>query len=134
MSRLALSDEDAQVRRWFRQETERLGCKVTIDQMGNMFARRPGALHSSAPMTAMGSHLDTQPRGGRYDGILGVVAAVEVLRTMEENGYQTQYDVGIVNWTKFVTLASPSSRVVPCFTSFTSTFVVVFRRLLHIGD
>jgi hypothetical protein len=122
MSRLALSDEDAQVRRWFHQETERLGCKVTIDQMGNMFARRPGALRSCAPMTAMGSHLDTQPRGGRYDGILGVVAAVEVLRTMEENGYQTQYDVGIVNWTKFVTLASFSSHVAPCCTSF--TFVV----------
>lgn len=131
MSRLALSDEDAQVRRWFRQETERLGCKVTIDQMGNMFARRPGALRSSAPMTAMGSHLDTQPRGGRYDGILGVVAAVEVLRTMEENGYQTQYDVGVVNWTKFVTLLSLSPRVAPFFIPFTSNFVV-FRRLLHI--
>ncbi|KAK7218007.1 hypothetical protein V2G26_006010 [Clonostachys chloroleuca] len=111
MSRLALSDEDAQVRRWFRQETERLGCKVTIDQMGNMFARRPGALHSSAPMTAMGSHLDTQPRGGRYDGILGVVAAVEVLRTMEENGYQTQYDVGIVNWTNEEGARFPKSMV-----------------------
>ena len=54
-------------------------------------------------MTAMGSHLDTQPRGGRYDGILGVIAAVEVLRTLLENGYETRFDVGVVNWTKLVT-------------------------------
>jgi acetylornithine deacetylase/succinyl-diaminopimelate desuccinylase-like protein len=51
-------------------------------------------------MIAMGSHLDTQPRGGRYDGILGVMAALEVLRTMKENNFKTNYDVGIVNWTK----------------------------------
>jgi hydantoinase/carbamoylase family amidase len=50
-------------------------------------------------MTAMGSHLDTQPRGGRYDGILGVCAALEVLRTLQENGFKTQYDIGAVNWT-----------------------------------
>lgn len=70
--------------------------------MGNMFARQSGSMKLSAPMIAMGSHLDTQPRGGRYDGILGVVAAVEVLRTMKESGFRTNYDVGIVNWTKYV--------------------------------
>lgn len=98
MARLALSDDDARARRWFADETRKIGCDVTVDAMGNMFARRQG--RSRAPMTAMGSHLDTQPRGGRYDGILGVMAAVEVLRTLNENRYETQYDVGAVNWTK----------------------------------
>ncbi|KEY70132.1 hypothetical protein S7711_03368 [Stachybotrys chartarum IBT 7711] len=99
MCRLSLSDDDARARRWFADETRRLGCGLTVDQMGNMFARRKGSSGSAAPMTAMGSHLDTQPRGGRYDGILGVVAAVEVLRTLHENGHKTHHDVGAVNWT-----------------------------------
>ncbi|KAK1961557.1 Zn-dependent exopeptidase [Colletotrichum sublineola] len=99
MARLALSDDDARVRRWFADEVADLGCALSVDEMGNMFAKRKGALQSPAPMTAMGSHLDTQPRGGRYDGILGILAAVEVMRTMKDNGFQTQFDVGIVNWT-----------------------------------
>ncbi|KAL2826267.1 hypothetical protein BDW59DRAFT_171918 [Aspergillus cavernicola] len=99
MARLTLTDNDARVRNWFATEVEKLGCSLKIDQMGNMFARQKGKLNSSAPMIAMGSHLDTQPRGGRYDGILGVVAALEVLRTMKENHFQTNYNIGIVNWT-----------------------------------
>ncbi|PYI09581.1 beta-alanine synthase [Aspergillus sclerotiicarbonarius CBS 121057] len=99
MARLCLTDDDAKVRRWLQDEAEKLGCMVTIDQMGNMFARQQGSLGSPAPMTAMGSHLDTQPRGGRYDGILGVLAALEVLRTMKEHGFRTNYDIGLVNWT-----------------------------------
>lgn len=102
MSRLSLTDDDAQARRWFAEETQKLGCSLVVDQLGNMFASRRGATSNPTPMIAMGSHLDTQPRGGRYDGILGVVAAVEVLRTFEENGYQTHHDVGVVNWTKYV--------------------------------
>lgn len=100
MARLTLNDDDARVRKWFAAEVEKLGCSLSIDQMGNMFARQSGNLKSANPMTAMGSHLDTQPRGGRYDGILGVMAALEVLRTMKENNFQTNFDVGIVNWTK----------------------------------
>lgn len=100
MARLTLNDDDARVRKWFAAEVEKLGCSLSIDQMGNMFARQSGNLKSTNPMTAMGSHLDTQPRGGRYDGILGVMAALEVLRTMKENNFQTNFDVGIVNWTK----------------------------------
>ncbi|RYP37916.1 hypothetical protein DL767_002788 [Monosporascus sp. MG133] len=99
MKRLALSEDDAHVRRWFANEVRKLDCELTVDQMGNMFAKRAGSLGSPAPMTAMGSHLDTQPRGGRFDGILGVVAAIEVLRTLKENGFRTGFDVGIVNWT-----------------------------------
>lgn len=100
MARLALNDDDARVRRWFAAEVEKLGCKLSVDEMGNMFARQAGSLGSSEPMTGMGSHLDTQPRGGRYDGILGVMAALEVLRTLKDNKYMTSFDVGAINWTK----------------------------------
>lgn len=102
MARLALSDDDARVRSWFADEVKSLGCSLTIDEMGNMFARRAGSSSSSEPMTAMGSHLDTQPRGGRYDGILGVTAALEVLKTLRDASYDTHFDVGVVNWTKWV--------------------------------
>lgn len=101
MNRLALTDDDVAVRAWFRRAVEDLGCRVTVDELGNMFAQKSGKARSKAPMIAMGSHLDTQPRGGRYDGILGVVAAVEVLRTLKESGYETHFDVGVVNWTKY---------------------------------
>lgn len=100
MARLALSDDDARVRGWLAHEARALGCQLTVDQMGNMFVRRPGFLSSSAPMTAMSSHLDSQPFAGRYDGILGVMAAVEVLRTLGESDAETRYDLGLVNWTK----------------------------------
>ncbi|KAL6797918.1 hypothetical protein GGI42DRAFT_330252 [Trichoderma sp. SZMC 28013] len=99
MARLSLSDDDAQVRRWFAEETQKLGCNLVVDQMGNMFANKRGSAPDPTPMIAMGSHLDTQPRGGRYDGILGVVSAVEVLRTLAENGHKTHHNVGVVNWT-----------------------------------
>lgn len=102
MNRLALTDDDAAARTWFRDAMEDLGATVTVDQLGNMFARKAGKAKSSAPMIAMGSHLDTQPRGGRYDGILGVVAAVEAMRTLKDNNYETHFDVGVVNWTKYV--------------------------------
>ncbi|KAF8918040.1 hypothetical protein CPB85DRAFT_1408297 [Mucidula mucida] len=98
MARLSLDDADAQVRRWFVAEMTRLKCKVVVDQMGNIFATR-GGKNASAPPTAMGSHLDTQPTGGRYDGILGVMAAVEAVRTLDENNIETQYPVAVVNWT-----------------------------------
>ncbi|CAO1621274.1 unnamed protein product [Parajaminaea phylloscopi] len=97
MRRLTLSDSDKQVRDWFVQETEKLGCRVTVDQMGNIFASRPG--RKEAPPTAMGSHLDTQPSGGRYDGILGVQAALETLRVLHENDIETEYPVAAINWT-----------------------------------
>ena len=97
MSRLALSDTDKQARDWFVSTTEALGCKITIDSMGNTFAVRPG-LKDGAP-TYAGSHLDTQPTGGRYDGILGVTAAVEMLRTLHDNDITTTYPVGAINWT-----------------------------------
>ncbi|KAH8687519.1 hypothetical protein BGZ60DRAFT_425408 [Tricladium varicosporioides] len=98
MSRLALSDADKQARDWFIKTTEALGCKVKVDAMGNIFAVRPGKNNSAAP-TYAGSHMDTQPTGGRYDGILGVHAGIEALKTMEDNNIETEYPTGVINWT-----------------------------------
>ena len=96
--RLTLSDEDKAVRDWFRARCEELGCAVTVDSVGNMFARRPGR-DDGLPPIAMGSHLDTQPTGGKFDGVLGVLGALEALRTMVEMGYETTAPVEVVNWT-----------------------------------
>src|ERR1700733_5974820 len=96
--RLTLSDFDRQVRDWFKSKCEALGCTVTVDEVGNMFARRPGKDDKLAPI-AMGSHLDTQPTGGKFDGVLGVLGALEAMRTMHETGYETNAPIEIVNWT-----------------------------------
>ena len=98
IKRLTLSDEDKRVRDWFKAECEKLGCKVEVDEVGNMFATRPGKRNDIAPI-AMGSHLDTQPTGGKFDGVLGVLGALEALRTMVEMGYETNAPLMIVNWT-----------------------------------
>ncbi|OBT70772.1 hypothetical protein VF21_10191 [Pseudogymnoascus sp. 05NY08] len=97
MTRLALSDSDKLVRDWFVDTTKSYGCNVHVDEMGNIFAIRPGK-NEGLP-TVTGSHLDTQPAGGRYDGILGVLAGVAVLRTIHESGIETEYPVGVVDWT-----------------------------------
>ncbi|CAK7238434.1 hypothetical protein SEUCBS140593_010684 [Sporothrix eucalyptigena] len=100
MDRLSLNDDDKKVRDWLANEAKAIGCAVTVDQMGNMFIVREGKhSHSNMAPVMMGSHLDTQPTGGRYDGILGVMAGLEVLRTLHEANYQTQGPVGLVNWT-----------------------------------
>jgi acetylornithine deacetylase/succinyl-diaminopimelate desuccinylase-like protein len=99
MARLSLDDDDKRVRQWLAREVEALGCRMTVDQMGNMFAVRPGR-NDTAPPIMMGSHMDTQPTGGRYDGILGVMAGLEALRTMHENNIETNNPVGLINWTK----------------------------------
>ncbi|MEF2162579.1 Zn-dependent hydrolase, partial [Pseudomonas aeruginosa] len=83
--RLALSDEDRQVRDWLKRAAAEAGLSVQIDEMGSMFMTRPGRDPSKAPV-AIGSHLDTQPTGGRFDGVLGVLAGLEVMRTLNEAG------------------------------------------------
>ena len=98
IKRLTLSDDDRRVRDWFKNQCEALGCKVTVDAVGNMFALRPGRNNSLVPI-AMGSHLDTQPTGGKFDGVLGVLGALEAMRTMVDLGYETNAPVMIVNWT-----------------------------------
>lgn len=96
---LALPDADKQARDWFVEAIQALDCHTTIDAMGNIFAVRP-CLRNDAPLTFTGSHLDTQPTGGRYDGILGVTAGVEMLKVLADNWVETEYPVGVVNWTK----------------------------------
>ena len=98
IKRLTVSDEDRRVRDWFKAECEKLGCTVEVDEVGNMFATRPGRRKDLAPI-AMGSHLDTQPTGGKFDGVLGVLGGLEAMRTLVDMGYETNAPVMIVNWT-----------------------------------
>jgi len=98
LSRLTLSDSDKQARDWFIETTKSLGCEVTIDSIGNIFAIRPG-LNNDVPATFVGSHLDSQPLGGRFDGVLGVCAGIEMLRVLNDNWIETEGPVGVVNWT-----------------------------------
>jgi beta-ureidopropionase / N-carbamoyl-L-amino-acid hydrolase len=96
--RLTLADEDKKVRNWFKAAAEAIDCSVTVDDVGNMFARRAGRIDGLAPI-CMGSHLDTQPTGGKFDGVLGVLGALEVMRTLHESAYETNASIEIVNWT-----------------------------------
>jgi beta-ureidopropionase / N-carbamoyl-L-amino-acid hydrolase len=96
--RLTLTDLDRQVRDWFKAQCTALGCIVTVDEVGTMFARRPGK-NPALPPIAMGSHLDTQPTGGKFDGVLGVLGALEALRTLHAAEYETNAPIEIVNWT-----------------------------------
>src|SRR5579863_4920670 len=96
--RLAASDLDGAARRLFIRWCEEAGCTVTIDRIGNIFARRPGRNPDLPPVMA-GSHLDSQPTGGKFDGAYGVMAALEVVRTLNDLGYETEAPIEIVAWT-----------------------------------
>ncbi|MFZ2006250.1 MAG: Zn-dependent hydrolase [Stellaceae bacterium] len=96
--RLAASDLDAEARRLFIRWCEEVGCAVTIDRIGNIFARRPGR-NPALPPIVTGSHLDTQPTGGKFDGAYGVMAGLEVVRTLNDLGYETEAPIEIVAWT-----------------------------------
>jgi N-carbamoyl-L-amino-acid hydrolase len=98
INRLTLTDLDRQVRDWFVAACRAAGCTVTIDALGNIFARRPGR-DNALPPIAMGSHLDTQPTGGKFDGVIGVLAGLEVLRTLNDSGIETQAPIEVINWT-----------------------------------
>src|SRR6202163_3156254 len=96
--RLAASDLDGEARRLFIRWCEEAGCSVAVDRIGNIFARRPGRNADLQPVMT-GSHLDTQPTGGRFDGAYGVMAALELVRTLNDLGYETEAPVEIVAWT-----------------------------------
>ncbi|MEX1080763.1 MAG: Zn-dependent hydrolase [Halofilum sp. (in: g-proteobacteria)] len=96
--RLALSEVDRRARDLFCRWCEEAGCTVTVDGAGNMFARRPGRDQSRAPV-AIGSHLDSQPTGGRYDGAYGVLAGLEILRTLNDRCIESDAPVEVINWT-----------------------------------
>src|SRR5271154_1008881 len=98
LCRLTLTDLDRQGREWFKEQREALGWTVGIDDMGNMFARRPGK-DPALPPIAIGSHLDPQPTGGKFDGVLGVLGALEAMRTLHAAGYETNAPIEVINWT-----------------------------------
>ena len=106
--RLALTDLDRQARDLFVQWCEQAGCTVTVDAVGNIFARRPGR-NPQLPPVMTGSHIDTQPTGGKFDGCYGVLAGVEVLRTLNDLGVQTDAPIEVVVWTN-----EEGSRFAPC--------------------
>jgi len=95
--RLTLTETDRLVRDWFKARAQTLGCSITVDDMGTMFARRPG--QRDIPPIGMGSHLDTQPTGGKFDGALGVLAALEALAALHRAGYDTFAPIEVINWT-----------------------------------
>lgn len=97
-NRQALTDADAQGRALFRTWCEEVGMHVSVDQMGTVFATRPGT-DPDAPAICIGSHLDTQPAGGRFDGILGVLGGLEVVRTLNDAGVRTRHPIVVANWT-----------------------------------
>src|ERR1700751_3399253 len=96
--RLTLGPEDKQVRDWFRKACEAAGLDVHIDALASMFGARKRRDLSKQPV-GLGSHFDTQPTGGKYDGVLGTLAALEVVRTLNDAGIETETPLCIVNWT-----------------------------------
>src|SRR3954470_9332651 len=96
--RLTLGPEDKQVRDWFHRACEAAGLEVHVDALGSMFGVRKGRDMSNPPV-GLGSHLDTQPTGGKFDGVLGTLAALEVVRTLNDAGIETEVPLCIVNWT-----------------------------------
>ena len=97
-ARLALTDLDKQGRDLFVQWCKDAGCTITIDRMGNIFARRPGR-NNDLPPVVTGSHLDTQPTGGKFDGVFGVLAGLEVVRTLNDYNFETEAPIEISVWT-----------------------------------
>lgn len=97
-NRQALTDEDAEARILFQNWCKEAGLSIGVDQMGTMFARREGVVQDALPVY-VGSHLDTQPTGGKYDGVLGVLAGLEIIQTLNEQGIKTKHPIVIVNFT-----------------------------------
>jgi beta-ureidopropionase / N-carbamoyl-L-amino-acid hydrolase len=98
IKRLTLTDLDREVRNWFVARCKDAGCTVSIDTLGNISARRPGR-DNNLPPIAMGSHLDTQPTGGKFDGVIGVLSGLEVLRSLNDAGVETNAPLEVINWT-----------------------------------
>ena len=96
--RLTLTDLDKQARDLFVELAEEAGCSIKIDSMGNIFARRSGEDNTLNPIL-IGSHIDSQPLGGKYDGIYGVLAALEVIYSLNDHKIKTDRPIDVVSWT-----------------------------------
>src|SRR5271155_5787189 len=119
--RLTLTDLGKQGRELFRLWCEKEGCTVKVDEIGNMFARRAG-VEDDLPPVMMGSHLDTQPTGGKFDGVLGVLGALEVVRSLNDLKIETRRPIVVVNWTN-----EEGSRFAPAMVS-SGVFAGVFSK------
>jgi beta-ureidopropionase / N-carbamoyl-L-amino-acid hydrolase len=97
-NRQALTPEDAAGRELFMDWCRQAGCEIRVDGIGNIFARRSGR-DNSLPAVITGSHLDTQPTGGKYDGVYGVLAGLEVLETLNDHSIETEHPLEVVVWT-----------------------------------
>ncbi len=97
-NRQTVTDEDGEGRALFQAWCEEAGCTMGVDTMGNMFATRPGEDPDALPVY-VGSHLDTQPTGGKYDGVLGVLGGLELVRTLNDLGVKTKHPIVVTNWT-----------------------------------
>ncbi|MBO0906455.1 Zn-dependent hydrolase [Jiella sonneratiae] len=97
-NRQTLTDEDGEGRKLFQSWAEAAGMAMGVDSMGNMFFRREGADPDALPVY-VGSHLDTQPTGGKYDGVLGVLGALEIVRTLNDLNIRTKHPIVVTNWT-----------------------------------
>ena len=97
-NRQTVTDADSEGRHLFQTWAEAAGCSMGLDQMGNMFAMRAGTDPDALPVY-VGSHLDTQPTGGKYDGVLGVLGGLELLRTMNDLDIKTKHPIVVTNWT-----------------------------------
>src|SRR5579871_3536694 len=97
-NRQALTDADREGRDLYVSWAREAGCAVAVDQIGNIFARRAGS-DPGAPPVLIGSHLDTQPTGGRFDGVYGVLAGLEVVRTLNEQRICTRRPIEVASWT-----------------------------------
>jgi len=97
-NRQTLTDEDAEGRKLFQRWCEEAGCSMGLDKMGTMFARREGTDPHALPVY-VGSHLDTQPTGGKYDGVLGVLGGLEIIRQLNDMNIKTRHPIVVVNFT-----------------------------------
>ncbi len=146
VTRLACSDEDKTARDLFKQWLEQAGLEVRIDDFGTMTGLRAGA--TAGPPVVLASHLDTVVRGGRYDGALGVIAGLEVLRTLNDHGVRTRLPIAVVNWTneegvRFEPAMQASGAVAGRFTQADvyercdrqgARFIDELRRIGYLGD
>jgi len=117
--RLALTDIDREARDLFVKWCEEAGCEVTIDQMGNIFGRRAGK-NPDLPPVMTGSHIDSQPTGGKFDGIYGVLSGLEVIRALNDAGVETEAPIEVSAWTN-----EEGSRFAPAMVS-SGVFAGVF--------
>lgn len=125
-ARLALTDLDKQGRDLFVRWCQEAGCTVSVDRMGNIFARRPGR-NNTLPPVVTGSHLDTQPTGGKFDGVYGVLAGLEVVRALNDHNFETEAPIEVSVWTN-----EEGSRFAPAMVS-SGVFAGVFTEDYGLG-